>query len=194
MRGIKNSIVDQSPIAEGCIETIIPKKANIYLGNSSPIRYFDAFSSYEDKGFTFENSRGINGIDGQISTFLGWSKDKKADRESWGIFGDLTALYDLSSPWVIEWITKVSLRIVIINNFGGQIFSGFKHAELMTNTHRLSFKHWAKHWGLAYKAYKTLNKDCFKTLKKIPYVIEILPSEEETHLFGKKFNLVLNDV
>ena len=183
------SLIEKYPKAEQSLihklSLYIPKKSNIYLGNSSPIRHFDEFATYSDRGFLFENSRGLNGIDGQISTFLGFSMKSKT--ESWGIFGDLTALYDLASPWVMPWMTGVCLRIVIINNFGGQIFSGLKDAKLMTNSHGYSFKEWAKQWGLSYKAFKDISQKNILSLKKEPYVLEVLPDKKETALFERTY-------
>ena len=43
-------------------------------------------------------NRGANGIDGALSSYLGVSRDAK---EAWGIFGDLTVLYDLNAPAIL---------------------------------------------------------------------------------------------
>ncbi|HEU5163272.1 MAG TPA: hypothetical protein VFV54_09030, partial [Thermoanaerobaculia bacterium] len=101
--------------------------------------------------------RGANGIDGQLSTFLGMVEE---GRENWCVVGDLTALYDLSSPWVIPQIAEgAAIRIVIVNNRGGRIFSRVpslgavpesERERLFENPHAIGFEQWAAMWGLEY--------------------------------------------
>ena len=80
--------------------TIIRKRTQIkpnnsinFRGNSLPIREWQFAATQSDKGNDFYANRGVNGIDGNISTFLGISKDYN---NSFGIFGDLTTIYDLN--------------------------------------------------------------------------------------------------
>ena len=69
------------------ISNLIPKDSLVFLGNSLPIRQWQIAATHTDKNLSFFANRGANGIDGNISTFLGLSKDYNS---SWGIFGDLT--------------------------------------------------------------------------------------------------------
>lgn len=126
----------------------IPPNSNIYLGNSLPIRDWDQHATRENRRFEVTASRGANGIDGQISTFLGWAKEGE---ENWGIFGDLTALYDLASPWIVSQLPpEMIVRIVIINNGGGKIFSRMYDKPILENRHSFEFEHFAKLWKLDY--------------------------------------------
>lgn len=126
----------------------IPYGSVIYLGNSLSIRHWEKGASYNDKAFKVYGSRGVNGIDGQLSTFLGVSQP---DIENWCIVGDLTALYDLNAPWILSQLPDLVIRIVIIHNGGGQIFSTLfpKHPSLL-NAHGIQFKDWAAMWSLDY--------------------------------------------
>ena len=101
-------------------------------------------------------NRGANGIDGELSTFLGLSEGAE---EAWGFFGDLTTLYDATAPWMRDQLSRGKRRIVVINNGGGKIFSllpAMKHldddAKLVTeNRHRLDFGGWAAMWKMEYR-------------------------------------------
>jgi 2-succinyl-5-enolpyruvyl-6-hydroxy-3-cyclohexene-1-carboxylate synthase len=73
---------------------------------------------------TFAN-RGVNGIDGVVSTVLGVG----AGAKSLGLVGDLTLLHDVSG--LVEGLGEVggSCVIVVANNHGGGIFSFLAQAH-----------------------------------------------------------------
>lgn len=124
-----------------------PQHSLIYLGNSLPIREWDKAATPLQRHFKVEASRGLNGIDGQISTFLGLSDPK---RHNIGIFGDLTTLYDLQALWFLQSITPSNIQIVVINNGGGKIFDAMYHKQEMLNSHNISFKGWAEMFKMDY--------------------------------------------
>jgi len=123
----------------------IPSDAAVYLGNSLPIREWDLAAVREPRQREVEANRGANGIDGQLSTFFGWSFDAP---ERWCIVGDLTTLYDLSATAGAP--TNGRVRIVVINNGGGQIFRRMFAEKIFRNEHRVSFAGWAAMWGFAH--------------------------------------------
>lgn len=118
----------------------------IYLGNSMPIRYWDEFSCVNS--FDVAANRGANGIDGQISTYLGWS-EKFA--RSYCYVGDLTAMYDLAALGLTKQLRFNSKNIFIMNNFGGQIFKKVFKSKYFINEHNVQFKNWAEMWGWNYR-------------------------------------------
>lgn len=124
-----------------------PNNSLIYLGNSLPIREWDKAATQTPKHFRVEASRGLNGIDGQISTFLGLCDPK---RHNIGIFGDITTLYDLQALWFLQESIPPNIQIVIINNGGGMIFESMYHKEEMLNRHKFSFKGWAEMFKVDY--------------------------------------------
>jgi len=75
--------------------------------------------------------------------------------ESWGIFGDLTTLYDMNAPWILPHLPPGKRRIVVINNEGGRIFARLpglakvpESFKMFTESrHRLRFRSWAEFWG-----------------------------------------------
>lgn len=145
----------------------------VYLGNSLPIREWDYVSS---KGFSkVAASRGANGIDGQISTFIGRSLDES---ESLGLFGDLTSLYDMSAPWFLKH-SKGIRYITVVNNFGGMIFDRMFGKEIYLNKHFLSFESLARFWNIDFKFFKSdENPFDHKT-----GIIEVKPDLEQTKAF-----------
>ncbi len=155
--------------------------SRIYLGNSLPIRYWDLTATFQNKKFLINASRGLNGIDGQISTFLGFADESSS--ENWGFFGDLTAMYDLAGFWMLQHRPNLSLNIVIINNNGGKIFDRVLTGEpskLCQNIHHLNFEYLAKFWGLDYELHTDARsiKNSFK--KRL---IEIIPHSIQTNCF-----------
>ncbi|HSK09371.1 MAG TPA: 2-succinyl-5-enolpyruvyl-6-hydroxy-3-cyclohexene-1-carboxylic-acid synthase [Vicinamibacterales bacterium] len=124
----------------------IPAGSFVYLGNSLPIREWNQFASLEDRVFEYGENRGANGIDGQLSTFLGWAKP---GQENWAIVGDLTALYDLPAPWALP-SAAGPVRIVVVNNGGGRIFRRMYRNPRYQLDHAVAFDLWARMWGAAY--------------------------------------------
>lgn len=160
----------------------IPKQSSIYLGNSLPIREWDLAASYEDRRYHVTASRGVNGIDGQISTFLGYSRPNTSN---WALLGDLTALYDMAGPWILSQLPDVNVNIVIINNGGGQIFSRMFKSEVFLNKHNLNFSSLAALWNMHYERWTAIPDNVESKKNRI---IEIVPDEAATTRFWKKLS------
>lgn len=111
---------------------------SVYLGNSLPIRHWNAHAQWERPVRKVRVNRGANGIDGQVSAWLGASAGEK---HAWGIFGDLTALYDLAGLKMLGQVELEGRVMVVMNNGGGQIFSTVPRFDRMSVT--------AKHWMCA---------------------------------------------
>ena len=170
-----------------------PRDAIVYVGNSLPIRWWDQVATRE-YGRTVEANRGVNGIDGQLSTALGLAAG--FGHELWVLIGDLTALYDLTAPWALSRELALmkdppKVRIVVLNNSGGRIFNrvlakapgGSKPFE---NSHELGFKNWATMWGLEYLKIEEANRlsEASAFLGQNA-VIELIPTVEQTSAFWK---------
>ena len=128
------------------ISDAIPLGSRVFLGNSLPIREW----VYCNPG-RFENigQRGVNGIDGSLSYFLG---QLSSERENWIILGDITSLYNINDFQILTKLKNQKVRIVVVNNSGGQIFSRiFKNnKDYFVNAQNRSFKKLADFWGLGY--------------------------------------------
>ena len=160
----------------------IPKKYNIQVANSTPIRYFQLFD-LKNKNMMFAN-RGTSGIDGSTSTAIGSSVQN--DSPVLLVTGDLSFFYDVNALWNNH-IPK-NFRIIIINNSGGGIFKilpGFKEnnlfSEFIETQHNLSARLIAKMFNFNYTRVSTkfgLNlylRTFFKNSKKAK-ILEIKTS------------------
>lgn len=182
----RDELLDSFPLSEPAyvrrISEWIGPSARVFLGNSLPIREWNLAARPRTPIQVWAN-RGANGIDGALSTFLGLAADGE---ESWGIFGDLTAMYDLVAPSLLPEIASLPLRIVIINNGGGRIFGRLPHLQsapeaarrLIENRHAIRFDSWAAMWGLPYHRVETN-----EALPPSACVLEVLPDPEQTAAF-----------
>ncbi len=188
-------LLDSEPFSEpaliSALSRQIPRGSKIYLGNSLPIREWDLAATSVDRNFDVWASRGLNGIDGQVSTFLGFAE---SESQNWLILGDLTALYDLPGPWILSQLLKTSVHLVVVNNGGGKIFSRMYSQKEFQNRHQLRFQGWADLWGLSYEQWhqvpQTLQSDFDDPTVVVHRLIELLPDEEATDRFWKKFQAV----
>lgn len=171
------------------IANVIPAGARVFLGNSLPIREFNLALKTIKPRVQFFANRGANGIDGLVSTFLGTSASHQG--ECWLILGDLSALYDLAAPWIIAQMDHPKLRIVVINNGGGKIFSRVASLRalpdaarsVIENRHAMSFEPWAQLWGMEYL--QTDDANDLVDLLPVPIVIEIRPDPLQTEAFWR---------
>lgn len=158
----------------------IPIGSHIYLGNSLPIREWDLAATEANRQLEITASRGVNGIDGQLSCFLGLSEKQRLNM---ALLGDLTALYDFAALWGIKDLQDLHLAIVIINNKGGKIFAPMYANPLIQNPHALSFEHFAKFWKIDYKAWQAIPATCdWKGIQ----CIELMPDAESSKRFSDK--------
>lgn len=165
----------------------LPGGSRVFLGNSLPIREWNLAMQVPAQDVHFYANRGANGIDGLISTFLGVAASHTG--ESWLILGDLSALYDLAAPWIIQQFANQRLRIVIINNGGGKIFSRVaslrelpdKAREVIENRHAMSFEPFAQLWRMCYlQVQSPVDLD---ELPDGPMILEIRPDPAQTEAF-----------
>ena len=171
----------------------IPKKYNIQVANSTPIRYFQLFD-LKNNNTMFAN-RGTSGIDGSTSTAIGSSVQN--DSPVLLVTGDLSFFYDVNALWNNH-IPK-NFRIIIINNSGGGIFKilpGFKEnnlfSEFIETQHNLSARLIAKMFNFNYTRVSTkfgLNlylRTFFKNSKK-PKILEIKTSSVKSTKILKEY-------
>lgn len=103
----------------------LPSDTQMQLGNSLIIRDVDLYCSEGSfPAKTFAN-RGVNGIDGQLSTAAGIAS-ANPNVPSVLICGDLTALHDVGALGLAK---AYNVSICIIDNDGGAIFNQLPFAE-----------------------------------------------------------------
>lgn len=105
----------------------IPAESLLFTANSMSVRALDAFYVSQAKHLTVLANRGLNGIDGTVSTALGAAQSFK---QTVMLTGDLTLLHDLNSLALqgemllreADGSPRPSIVIVLLNNNGGAIF------------------------------------------------------------------------
>jgi 2-succinyl-5-enolpyruvyl-6-hydroxy-3-cyclohexene-1-carboxylate synthase len=129
----------------------IPGNSVIHLGNSSPVRY--ALIHNRVKNALYFSNRGTAGIDGCLSTAVGFASE--SDKLNTIILGDLSFFYDSNALW--NKYIGANIRIIVIHNGGGNIFSmikgpadspAFAEHFFAGNTHKAEVL--AKAFGLDY--------------------------------------------
>ncbi len=127
--------------------------STLHLGNSSAVRYAQLFPL----GLLVhvECNRGVNGIEGSVSTALGYAM---ADRERVNVLviGDLSFFYDMNALWMPG--TRGNMRVLLLNNGTGGIFSTLPQCpahESIHGPHGAQAEAWVKSMGWRYMAVHT---------------------------------------
>jgi 2-succinyl-5-enolpyruvyl-6-hydroxy-3-cyclohexene-1-carboxylate synthase len=174
-------LLSRHPLSEPAVvrglSQVIGAGSFVYLGNSLPIREWNQFACW-DRPFEIGESRGANGIDGQLSAFFGAARPGPGN---WAVVGDLTALYDLPSPWALRHL-DAPVRLVVINNGGGRIFERLFANPRFQNLHGLGFDAWARMWGMPFVT------DVAACPHEAPAaVVELRPDADQTDAFWREF-------
>lgn len=115
----------QQAVAEGEV---------LVVGSSNLIRDLDFIAPSLPVAPTVYANRGLAGIDGTIATACGISlapvAESKPAQPVHLILGDLTFLHDASSLNIGPLEHKPNLRITVLNDRGGGIFSTLEHGQL----------------------------------------------------------------
>lgn len=149
--------------------------SSLFFSNSMSIRNGDAFFCPKSAVGRVFGNRGLSGIDGNIATIAGIAKG--AGKSITAFIGDLAFLHDLNS---LAQIQNLPVKLVVINNNGGDIFSFLPIAQrkevfktYFTTPHNLELKHAAALFGIEYENPKTISE--FDSSLSIPgsAIIEI---------------------
>ena len=178
----------------------IPEDGQIFVANSMTIRDFDYFwFSGESKAVLYGN-RGVNGIDGTISTALGLAANGKP---TYLVTGDLSLFHDLNGLAVAK-THNLNLTIILHNNDGGGIFEylpqkGTKHFDYLFSTSQgLDYSGAAKLYGCGYTKISSPD-ELSSVLANVSqetgvHIIEIPTNREYSRELHKKYTKVSVDM
>ena len=178
----------------------IPEDGQVFVANSMTIRDFDYFwFSGESKAVLYGN-RGVNGIDGTISTALGLAAN---GRPTYLVTGDLSLFHDLNGLAVAK-THNLNLTIILHNNDGGGIFEylpqkGTKHFDYLFSTSQgLDYSGAAKLYGCGYTKISSPN-ELSSVLANVSqetgvHIIEIPTNREYSRELHKKYTKVSVDM
>lgn len=129
----------------------LPTPCSLHLANSSTVRYAQLFDVPEEVEIL--SNRGTNGIEGSLSTAIGYAA--VSEKLNFILIGDLSFFYDMNALWNANYGSNI--RILLLNNSGGEIFHALPGLELhenarrfVTATHQTSAKAWAEDRGFEY--------------------------------------------
>jgi 2-succinyl-5-enolpyruvyl-6-hydroxy-3-cyclohexene-1-carboxylic-acid synthase len=138
--------------AIGALIQALPQQCALHLANSSAVRYAQLFTVPATVEVCC--NRGTSGIEGSLSTAVGYAA--ASDKLNFVVIGDLSFFYDMNALWNGNF--GANLRILLLNNGGGEIFhtlpglemSGTSH-KFITAVHKASAKGWAEDRGFLYQ-------------------------------------------
>ena len=182
------------------LQEYIPEDGQVFVANSMTIRDFDYFwFSGESKAVLYGN-RGVNGIDGTISTALGLAAN---GRPTYLVTGDLSLFHDLNGLAVAK-THNLNLTIILHNNDGGGIFEylpqkGTKHFDYLFSTSQgLDYSGAAKLYGCDYTKISSPD-ELSSVLANVSqetgvHIIEIPTNREYSRELHKKYTKVSVDM
>jgi 2-succinyl-5-enolpyruvyl-6-hydroxy-3-cyclohexene-1-carboxylate synthase len=153
-----------------------PTGTVLHLANSTSVRWTQLFPARKD--LTYICNRGTSGIDGSMSTAAGYAYCSQQPVVF--LTGDLSFIYDSNALWN-NYIDN-NLKIIVMNNNGGNIFRFIGDKELMeksldffTTPHQVKIKSLVEAYGLNYTV-------CDKTEDLSKCVENLLISDKATVL------------
>ena len=149
---LEDNWFDASAVA--AVVDSLPTGANLFLGNSLPVRHVDQFVPPNRKQIHVYGNRGASGIDGVVSSALGVAA---ADRcaPMLLLIGDVSFYHDLNGLLAVRKHNLANVTIVLLHNDGGGVFRRLPvakgHAQferLFLTPHGLDFAPAAAMYGL----------------------------------------------
>lgn len=129
----------------------LPDNASLHIANSAPIRM--AFAYKIPPSVHVCCNRGINGIDGCMSSAVGYAANSNGP--VFLIIGDLTFFYDMNSLWNRH--LSPNLKIMLLNNEGGAVMhmpfkddSTLNLPRHVSAGHSTSARGWVESLGIRY--------------------------------------------
>lgn len=128
----------------------------LFVANSNAIRLVDRLSGISETSFQVFGNRGVNGIDGILSTVAGLAMQTK--ERTYLLVGDLTLFHDMNGLQLLK-AYQLPVTIILLNNNAGGIFSFLSQRSLAAEDFDplfatpldLDFAQVAKTYELAYQ-------------------------------------------
>jgi 2-succinyl-5-enolpyruvyl-6-hydroxy-3-cyclohexene-1-carboxylate synthase len=143
------------PLCAVTVSEEVSDGSSVVVSSSMPVRDLEWFAPARDGVRVFSN-RGVNGIDGVVSTAVGIALSSKTPTAL--LIGDIALLHD--SNGLLNLIRRdVQLKVIVVDNEGGGIFSflpqaqameGAQFEQLFGTPHSVDFEALAKTHGIAF--------------------------------------------
>ena len=133
-KSINAALADEPGLSEPGVARalygLLPEASNLVVSSSMPIRDVEWFAAPRT-GLRVHANRGANGIDGVVSTAVGIALATRQPTTL--LIGDIALLHDVNG--LIGLVSReTDLRIVVIDNNGGGIFSFLPQAQTLELT------------------------------------------------------------
>ena len=182
------------------LQQYIPDNSQLLVANSMTIRDFDYFWFSGESDAVLYGNRGVNGIDGTVSTALGLATN---GQPTYLVTGDLSLFHDLNGLAVAK-THNLNLTIILHNNDGGGIFEylpqkGTKHFDYLFSTSQgLDYSGAAKLYGCGYTKISSPD-ELAPVLAKVStesgvHIIEIPTDREYSRQLHRKYTKVSVDM
>lgn len=110
----------------------LPSEANLFISPSWPVRHIEMYANVREGLHTFGN-RGVNGIDGLISSAAGVAL--ATNSRTYLLIGDIAFLHGMGGLNVSEPNQIPNLTVVVLDNDGSGIFSQLEQGEQKYQKH-----------------------------------------------------------
>ena len=179
----------------------LPTPCSLHLANSSTVRYAQLFTLA--KGVEVCCNRGVNGIEGSLSSAIGYAS--ASTQTNFILIGDLSFFIDMNALWMSH--LRNNVRILLFNNEGGEIFHTLpgmdktdKSRPFITAEHQTSAKGWAEERGFQYIKVRDDEEwqDALKVFaspeeQERPMLLEVMTDKsEDTRLLREYYKSVKN--
>ncbi len=139
-------------VVESLLSHLPEEPCVLHLANSSSVRYAELFR--KPRRLLTLCNRGTSGIEGSLSTALGFAR-QRAEERHFIVIGDLSFFYDLNALGLPE--VGSNVRVLLLNNQRGSIFQSLPTLEMdrlsqryITAEHQLQAQGWSESCGWEY--------------------------------------------
>lgn len=139
-------------VVESLLSHLPEEPCVLHLANSSSVRYAELFR--KPRWLLTLCNRGTSGIEGSLSTALGFAR-QRAEERHFIVIGDLSFFYDLNALGLPE--VGSNVRVLLLNNQRGSIFQSLPTLEMdrlsqryITAEHQLQAQGWSESCGWEY--------------------------------------------
>lgn len=184
---VKESQAASAVLNEPSVAYVVSRTTQhgLFLASSMPVRDVDSYGSVVGHGPLVASNRGASGIDGTVASAAGFARGLEAPVTL--LVGDLALLHDLNSLSLAA-TSEHPIRIVVVNNRGGGIFSFLpiaQHVDVFETyfgtPHPYSFEHAAALFEISYEAPSTSSelRDVLEEYTETTVLIEVVTDREE---------------
>ena len=180
------------PLIARTVVAAVESGSVVFVGSSMPIRDVDTFAAPRSNVRIIAN-RGVSGIDGSISTAIGCAL---AGTPTTALIGDVAALHDATA---LSEVVRLGapLRLVVVNNDGGGIFSFLPQSRSGVVSKELYEQHWGTPHGLSLKRIAAAMEVPSETVDSVATLLDRLKSPTTASLIElsteRNHNVALHD-